>query len=165
MAIFTILYGNYYPAHGEFKLICLGKFSRRTWVNFTQQYEKNRRRCQQNIFYYAVWQLLLYFYREFHSKILRVRLTLCSYPSLLYSSFNLTMVPVELWRVKLCDVELGPCRVVSCRNDGPPIFVIVRNFRDFHIRTDWAIGLKFRVIEKLLLLFHRNESDWHWYCP
>ena len=50
MAVFTILYGNYYPPHGEFKLICRGKFSRRTWVNFTQQYGKNRQRCQQNKF-------------------------------------------------------------------------------------------------------------------
>ena len=41
-------------------------------MNFTQQYGKNRQRCQQNIFYYAVWQLLLYFYREFPSKILSV---------------------------------------------------------------------------------------------
>ena len=72
MAIFTILYGNYYPPHGEFKLICIGKFARRTWVNFTQQYGKNRRRCQQNKFYYVVWQLLLYYYREFPSKILSV---------------------------------------------------------------------------------------------
>ena len=30
LAIFIILYGNYYPAHGEFKLICIGKFTRRT---------------------------------------------------------------------------------------------------------------------------------------
>ena len=58
MAIFTILYDNYYPPHGEFKLICIGKFARRIWVNFTQQYGKNRQRCQQNKFYYAVWQLL-----------------------------------------------------------------------------------------------------------
>ena len=65
MAIFTILYGNYYPSHGEFELICIGKISRRTWVNFTQQYGKNCQRCQQNTHYYAVWQLLLYFYREF----------------------------------------------------------------------------------------------------
>ena len=79
VAIFTILYGNYYPPHGEFKLICIGKFARRTFVreiqlllNFIQQYEKNRQRYQQNIFYYAVWQLLLYFYREFPSKILFV---------------------------------------------------------------------------------------------
>ena len=50
MAVFTILYGNYYPPHGEFKLICIGKFDRRTWVNFTQQYGKNRQRCQQNKF-------------------------------------------------------------------------------------------------------------------
>ena len=72
VAIFTILYGNYYPLHGEFKLICIGKFARRTWVNFSQQYEKNRQRCHQNAFYYAVWQLLLYFCREFPSKILSV---------------------------------------------------------------------------------------------
>ena len=72
-AIFTILYGNYYPPHGEFKLIWIGKFARRTWVNFTQQYGKNGQRHQQNIFYYAVWQLLLYFYREFPLKILSVR--------------------------------------------------------------------------------------------
>ena len=62
VAIFTILYSNYYPPHGEFKLICIGKFARRTWVNFTQQYGKNRQKCQQNKFYYAVWQLLLYYY-------------------------------------------------------------------------------------------------------
>ena len=31
------------------------------YSNFTQQYGKNRQRCQQNKFYYAVWQLLLYF--------------------------------------------------------------------------------------------------------
>ena len=30
VAIFTILYGNYYPPHGEFNLICIGKFPRRT---------------------------------------------------------------------------------------------------------------------------------------
>ena len=72
VAIITILYGNYYPPHGEFKLICIGKFSRQTWVNLTQQYAKNRQKCQQNAFYYAVWQLLLYFYREFPSKILSV---------------------------------------------------------------------------------------------
>ena len=39
-------------------------------MNFTQQYGKNRKRCQQNKFYYAVWQLLLYYYRDFPSKIL-----------------------------------------------------------------------------------------------
>ena len=50
MAIFTILYGNYYPPNGEFELICIEKFARRTWVNFTQQYGKNRQRCQQNKF-------------------------------------------------------------------------------------------------------------------
>ena len=50
MAVFTILYGNYYPPYGEFELICEGKFARRTWVNFTQQYGKNRQRCQQNKF-------------------------------------------------------------------------------------------------------------------
>ena len=41
-------------------------------MNFTQQYGKNRQRCQQNKFYYAVWQLVLYYYREFPSKILAV---------------------------------------------------------------------------------------------
>ena len=69
MAIFTILFGNY---NGEFKLICIGKFARRTSVNFTQQYGKNRQRCQQNTFHYAVWQLLVYFNREFPSTILSV---------------------------------------------------------------------------------------------
>ena len=76
MRIFTILYGSYYPPHGEFELICMGKFSRQTSVNFTQQYAVNRQRCQQNIFYYALWQLLLYFYREFPSKILSVYISL-----------------------------------------------------------------------------------------
>ena len=47
MAIFTILYDNYYPPHGEFEVICIGKFARRTSVNYTQQYGKNRQRCQQ----------------------------------------------------------------------------------------------------------------------
>ena len=50
MAVFTILYGNYYLPHGEFGLIWIGKFARRTWVNFTQQYGKNRQRCQKNKF-------------------------------------------------------------------------------------------------------------------
>ena len=73
VAISTILCdSNYYPPYGEFKLICTGKFSRRIWVNFTQQYGKNRQRCQQNKFYYAIWQLLLYYYREFPFKILFV---------------------------------------------------------------------------------------------
>ena len=30
VAIFTILYGNYDPPHGKFKLICIGKFARQT---------------------------------------------------------------------------------------------------------------------------------------
>ena len=50
MAVFTILHGNHYPPHGEFELICVGKFARRTWMNFTRQYGKNRQRCQQNKF-------------------------------------------------------------------------------------------------------------------
>ena len=49
VASFTILYGNYYRPYIEFNVICIGKFSRRTWVNFTQQYGKNRQRRQQNI--------------------------------------------------------------------------------------------------------------------
>ena len=73
VTIFTIMYGNYYSPHVEFKPICIGKFARRAWVNFTQQYGKNRQRCQQNKFYYAVWQLLLYYYREFPSKIFSVQ--------------------------------------------------------------------------------------------
>ena len=55
-------------------LICIEKFAKRTSVNFTQQCGNNRQRCQQNKFYYAVWQLLLYYYREFPSKILSVQL-------------------------------------------------------------------------------------------
>ena len=30
VAIFTIMYGNYYPPHEKFKLICIAKFSKRT---------------------------------------------------------------------------------------------------------------------------------------
>ena len=82
MTIFTILYGNYYPLHGEFKLMCIGKLPRRTWVNFTQQYKKNCQSCQQNAFYYAVWQLLLYFYREFSSRILSVYCSIVARDSL-----------------------------------------------------------------------------------
>ena len=80
VANFTILYSNYYPPHGEFKLISIGKFARRTWVNFTQQYGKDRQRCQQNKFHYAVCQLLLYYYREFPSKIFSVYGTLSVVP-------------------------------------------------------------------------------------
>ena len=83
VAICTILYGNCYPSHGEFKLICTGKFARRTWVNFTQQYGKNRQRYQQNKIYYAVWHLLLYYYREFPSKILSMWLSVLIF----FSSF------------------------------------------------------------------------------
>ena len=68
VAIFTILYGNYYPPHGEFKLICIYMYR----VNFTQQYGKNRQRFERNKLYYAVWQLLLYYYREFPPNILSV---------------------------------------------------------------------------------------------
>ena len=50
VSIFTILYGNYYPPHGKFKLICIGKFARRTWMNFSQQYGKNRQRCRKKNF-------------------------------------------------------------------------------------------------------------------
>ena len=50
VAIFTILYGNYYPPQREFKLICVGKFTRGAWVDFTQHYGKNRQRCEQNNF-------------------------------------------------------------------------------------------------------------------
>ena len=52
-------------------------FARGTRVNFTQQYGKNRQRCPKNKFYYAVWQLLLYYCREFLSKILSVYSTFC----------------------------------------------------------------------------------------
>ena len=44
-------------------------------MNLTQQYRKNRQRFQQNKFHYAVWQLLLYYYREFRSKIVSVYMT------------------------------------------------------------------------------------------
>ena len=87
VAIFTILYGNYYSPHGEFELICIGKFARRTWVNFPQQYGKNRQRCQQNKFYYAVWQLLLYYYRNFPSKII----------SVYYSSYSDLQIDICYW--------------------------------------------------------------------
>ena len=39
VAIFTILYGNYYPPHGEFKLIFIGKFNKVVnKINFTMLY-------------------------------------------------------------------------------------------------------------------------------
>ena len=87
VAIFTILYGNYYPPHGEFKLIFIEKFARRTWVNFTQQYGKNRQRCQENKFYYAVRQLLLFYYKEFPSKILSMKGRLLLDALFIYSFF------------------------------------------------------------------------------
>ena len=30
LGVVTILYGNYYPPHGGFEVICIGKFARRT---------------------------------------------------------------------------------------------------------------------------------------
>ena len=42
----------------------LSKFHSKVW--------ENPQRCQQNPFYYAVWRLFLYFYREFPSKMLSV---------------------------------------------------------------------------------------------
>ena len=41
-------------------------------MNFTQQYGENRQGFQRDKFYYAVWQLLLYFYKEFPSKTVSV---------------------------------------------------------------------------------------------
>ena len=94
MAVFTILYGNYYSSHGEFELIYIGKFARRTWVNFTQQYAKNRQGCQKNKFtmlygnYYYIfienfpqqlspcWMNLLMFLNNY-VQILRIFLRLC----------------------------------------------------------------------------------------
>ena len=98
--IFTILYGNYFSPHKKFKLISIGKFARRTRVNFTQQCGQNRQRWQQNTYYYAVWQLLLYFYREFPSKILSV-----------YAIFHNTRIE-NLARCLLSDAKMADsCRV------------------------------------------------------
>ena len=75
MAIFTILYGNYYSPHGEFELICIGKFSRRTWVNFTQQYGKNRQRWQQNTFTMLYGNYCYIFIENFPQKFSQCRPT------------------------------------------------------------------------------------------
>ena len=32
-----------------------------------------------------------------------------------------------------------------------------------NLRLDWGIGLKFILLEELLLLFHQDEFDWHWF--
>ena len=65
-------------------------------MNFTQQCGKNRQRCQQNTFYYAVWQLLLYFYREFPSKILSVRSSDNEASPRYFSSIKRGLLPVAL---------------------------------------------------------------------
>ena len=57
-------------------------------MNFTQQYGKNRQRCQQKKFYYSVWQLLLYYYREIPSKILSVYKSLDVIPTLRFRSIK-----------------------------------------------------------------------------
>ena len=49
MAVFTILYGNYYPPHGEFELICIGEICQTDLSEF-HPWGKNRQRCQENIF-------------------------------------------------------------------------------------------------------------------
>ena len=68
MAIFTILYGNYYPPDGGFELICIGKLARRTWVNDTQQYVKNRQRCQLNKFTMLYGNYCYIFIENFRQK-------------------------------------------------------------------------------------------------
>ena len=108
MAIFTILYGNYYPPHGEFTLICIGKFARRTWVNFTQQYGKNRQRFQRDKVYYAVWQLLPYYYREFHSKILSEYDIIANVTKTYTHTNSLALSAISLLFLNYC------CRFLSC---------------------------------------------------
>ena len=84
MAVFTILYGNYYPPHGEFELICIGKFFRRSWVNFTQQYGKNRQRYQQNKFTMLYANYCYIFIKNFLKKF-----SPCTYWLILYSELYL----------------------------------------------------------------------------
>ena len=76
MAVFTILYANYYPSHGEFELICMGKFARRTFVNSAQQYGKNRQKCQQNKFTMLYGNYCYIFIKNFPQKISPCRLLL-----------------------------------------------------------------------------------------
>ena len=64
-------------------------------MNFTQQYGQNRQRCQQNPFYYVVWQLLLYFYGEFPSKILSVYNKLIIYKVIIKPVWTYR---IQLWR-------------------------------------------------------------------
>ena len=86
MAVFTILYGNYYYPHGEFELICIGKFARRTWVNFTQQYGRNRQRCQQNKFTMLYVNYCYIFIENFPQK---------------FSSCTCIYFSMRVWRAKM----------------------------------------------------------------
>ena len=97
-------------------------------MNFTQQYGKKRQRCQQNKFCYAVWQLLLYFYREFPLKIL--------------SLYILKMV-VKIFRVPLdrfCFNLQGLCRKVLFSEPGELFFLIVLSL---FTNNWWKMGSKF----------------------
>ena len=89
MAVFTILYGNNYPPHGEFELICIGKFTRRTWVNFTQQYGKNRQRCQQNKFTMLYGNYCYIFIENFPQKFSPCRLITILFSIFLHVRFFL----------------------------------------------------------------------------
>ena len=83
MAVFTIVYGSYYPPHGEFELISIGKFARRTWVNLTQQYGKNRQRCQQNKFTMLYGNYCYIFIENFPQKF-----SPCSFVNISYFGLN-----------------------------------------------------------------------------
>ena len=50
MAIFTILYGNYYPPHGQFKLNVYREIRRTNLSEFHLKIWENHQRCQQNKF-------------------------------------------------------------------------------------------------------------------
>ena len=78
-------------------------------MNFIQQYGKNRQRCHQNAFYYAVWQLLLYLYREFPSKILSV---FCPFEQICEN--RLIFWPLKIWSPLNWTIQTTTERTIHC---------------------------------------------------
>ena len=153
MTVLTILYGNYYPPHGEYELICIGKFSRRTWVNFTQQYGKNRQRCQRNKFTMLYGNYCYIFIENFPQKF-----SPCSVYSRIVTFF---------WQYLFLTIIIIGQRTFRAlrkmvKNQNRSILVIIAYFRNWVKRQFFTTSKipDFQNSSKILLLpFDRGHSN------
>ena len=117
-------------------------------MNFIQQYGKNHQSCQQNKFYYAVWQLLLYYYREFPSKILSV------YYNVLDLIYNILIVDFSVF-------YLNYRTVVKIADDDFPSVSLCRRF--FYLVVSNSIcAARVRILYNL---FGFSMYAWWTYSP